>query len=124
MQLVDQENGWTLFEDDKTFPDGVVVIARYVLYGSLKVDVVNTNQSNLQNNQTDADDLTSLCELKANKSSRCCADITLYFCLNSQSINQLIKWMPFDLISCYLGVLVLLPVGSIRFWETAHLPLP
>lgn len=28
MQLVDQENGWTLFEDDKTFPDGVVVIAR------------------------------------------------------------------------------------------------
>ena len=91
MQLVDQENGWTLFEDDKTFPDGVVVIARYVLYGSLKVDVVNTNQSNLQNNQTDGDDLTSLCELKANKSSRRCADITLYFCLNSQPINQLIK---------------------------------
>lgn len=37
MQLVDQENGWTLFEDDKTFPDGVVVIARYVVYGDLKV---------------------------------------------------------------------------------------
>lgn len=41
MQLVDQENGWALFEDDKTFPDGVVVIARYVVYGDLKVDVVN-----------------------------------------------------------------------------------
>lgn len=61
MQLVDQENGWTLFEDDKTFPDGVVVIARYVLYGGLKVDVVNPNQSK--------DDLTSLFELEANKSS-------------------------------------------------------
>ena len=69
MQLVDQENGWTLFEDDKTFPDGVVVIARYVLYGGLKVSVVNPNQSNLLNNQTDADDLTSLSELEANKSS-------------------------------------------------------
>ena len=69
MQLVYQENGWTLFEDDKTFPDGVVVIARYVLYGGLKVSVVNPNQSNLLNNQTDADDLTSLSELEANKSS-------------------------------------------------------
>lgn len=47
MQLVDQENGWTLFEDDKTFPDGVVVIARYVVYGDLKVDVVNPKPNQL-----------------------------------------------------------------------------
>ena len=47
MQLVDQENGWTLFEDDKTFPDGVVVIARYVVYGDLKVDVVNPKPKQL-----------------------------------------------------------------------------
>ena len=47
MQLVDQENGWALFEDDKTFPDGVVVIARYVVYGDLKVDVVNPKPKQL-----------------------------------------------------------------------------
>lgn len=27
-QLIEKEDGWALFEDDKTFPDGVVVIAR------------------------------------------------------------------------------------------------
>ena len=47
MQLVDQENGWTLFEDDKTFPDGVVVIARYVRYGGLKVSVANPKPQQL-----------------------------------------------------------------------------
>ena len=30
MQLIEKEDGWKLFEDEKTFPDGVVVIARYV----------------------------------------------------------------------------------------------
>ena len=29
MQLIGKEDGWALFEDDKTFPDGVVVVARY-----------------------------------------------------------------------------------------------
>lgn len=47
MQLIDQENGWTLFEDDKTFPDGVVVIARYVLFGGPKVSVVNQKPKKL-----------------------------------------------------------------------------
>jgi len=28
--LIEKEDGWKLFEDEKTFPDGVVVIARYV----------------------------------------------------------------------------------------------
>ena len=30
MQLIEKEDGWKLFDDEKTFPDGVVVIARYV----------------------------------------------------------------------------------------------
>ena len=30
MQLIEKEDGWTPFEDEKTFPDGVCVIARYV----------------------------------------------------------------------------------------------
>ena len=29
MQLIGKEDGWALFEDEKTFPDGVVVVARY-----------------------------------------------------------------------------------------------
>ena len=78
MQLVDQENGWALFEDDKTFPDGVVVIARYVLYGGIKVDVVNPNQSNLLNNETDADDLRGISELQCRKIK--VAGAVLYFC--------------------------------------------
>ena len=31
MQLIEKEDGWTLFEDEKTFPDGVVLIARYAV---------------------------------------------------------------------------------------------
>ena len=30
MQLIEKEDGWKLFEDEKTFPDGVVIIARCV----------------------------------------------------------------------------------------------
>ena len=32
MELIGKEGGWALFEDEKTFPDGVVVIARYVVF--------------------------------------------------------------------------------------------
>ena len=31
MQLIDDEHGWALFRDEKTFPDGVCAVARYVL---------------------------------------------------------------------------------------------
>ena len=30
MQLIEKEDCWKLFEEEKTFPDGVVLIARYV----------------------------------------------------------------------------------------------
>lgn len=30
MELIEKEDGWKLFEDEKTFPDGVVIIARFV----------------------------------------------------------------------------------------------
>ena len=29
IHLIEKEDGWAMFEDEKTFPDGVVIVARY-----------------------------------------------------------------------------------------------
>ena len=44
MQLIEKEGGWALFEDEKTYPDGVVVIARYVIMSSASPEAGTIHQ--------------------------------------------------------------------------------
>lgn len=37
IQLIGKEDGWAMFEDEKTFPDGVVIVARYGSFFFLRI---------------------------------------------------------------------------------------